>query len=207
MKKPHGFMATEKSFTVHLDKPCLVSGYTQGDKSASFYRPFPVKKGDVFKVAPGGLTVNGVFHAVRARKLKVMQWKVSWVAKRLRVAVFKDQDRIWNRRTKKPTNRFGKPYWTACDIRSYHIGCAETAEQAIKNLIWQCQATNLCAQEEEAKGHTVIRWRCLLPKNEAREMEIKAKKTGFILDGVEVPPLPAHWQRGLDRLKRKAKAT
>ena len=137
-----------------------------------------------------------------ARPLKEITWKVSWVANRLRVAVFQDRDRIWNRKTKKPTKRFGKPYWTACDLRSYHIGCADTVVEAVKRLIEQCQVTNLGAEEEKAKGHGVTRWRCLLEPKEVKEMEAKAKKTGFILDGVKVPPFPKAWEAGLKRLRK-----
>lgn len=205
--EPFAFTASEKPFTVQLDRPCIVTGWVEGDMAASFYRPIPVKKGDEFHWLNGGLILNGEFIQRRHRKPKKMVWKVSWVASRLRVAVFKDRDRVYSRRLKRFTKKFGRWYWTACDLRSYHIGCDEKLETAIKNLIWQCQATNLCAAEEEAKGHQVIRWRCLLPKNEREEMERKAKKNGFILDGVEVPPLPSHWQRGLDRLQRKAQAS
>lgn len=205
-KKPYAFMATKKPFTVQLSQPCVVTGYVDGKgKSAGYYRHFPVKKGDTFKAVSGGLMVNEVFHAVRARQLKVMTYKVSWVPKRLRVAVFLDRDRIWKRRPWRPTKKFGKPYWTACDLRGDHIGCDRDLAQAIKNLILQCHATNFCAAEEEANGHPVIRWRCLLPRKEVKEMEKKARKTGFILDGIEVPPLPAHWQRSLDKLRLKAK--
>lgn len=204
-KKLHGFTARNEPFKIQIKTPSAVTGYTEGEKYASFYRPIPVKEGDVFKVAPGGIILNGTFVPRAARPLRKMTWKVSWVAKRLRVAVFKERDRLWSRKLGKFTNKFGKPYWTACDLRSYHVGCDKDAVQAIKNLILQCQATNLGAEEERAKGNSVIRWRCLLPKNEAAEMERKAKKTGFILDGVEVPPLPQKWQDGLKKLRAARK--
>lgn len=204
MKKPFSFTASGKPFTVQLDTPCVVSGYTEGNKYASFYRPIPVKKGDTFKSVPGGILLNGAFLKRSSRPLKEITWKVSWVAKRLRVAVFKERDRIWNRRAKKPTNKFGKPYWTACDLRSYHVGCADTVQEAVRNLIRQAQATNLLAEEEKVQGHRVIRWRRLLEPKEVREMEVKARKTGFILDGVEVPPFPKSWLKGLEKFKKES---
>jgi hypothetical protein len=207
-KKPFAFTAREELFTVQLDRPCVVTGYTEGNKFGSFYKPIPVKKGDTFKHVEGiphGITLNGVFVPRRARPAKDMVWKVAWVAKKLRVAVFLERDRIYSRRKKKWTNKYGRPYWTACDLRSYNVGCDKDAVTAIKNLILQCQATNLCAEEEKAKGHGVIRWRCLLKPEEVKEMERKAHKTGFILDGVEVPPLPKKWQEGLKKLKAARK--
>lgn len=204
MNKLCAFSAAEKPFTLTLESAC-VSAYSIGDKSAAFYRPIPIKKGDTFSAAPRGILLNGKLLERKARPLKKIVYKVSWVASRMRVAVFQERDRIWNKRTRKPTKRFGKPYWTACDLRSYHVGCADTIPQAIRNLIRQVQATNLIAEEERLKGHRVIRWRCLLDPKEAKEFEAKAKKTGFILDGVETPPLPKEWQAGLLKLARKAK--
>lgn len=204
-KKPHGFTARNEPFKVQIKIPSAVTGYTEGEKYASYYRPIPVKEGDVFKVAPGGIILNCTFVPRAARPLRKMTWKVSWVAKRLRMAVFQERDRLWSKKTGKFTKKLGKLYWTACDLRSYHVGCADSVDQAIKNLILQCQATNLGAEEERAKGNSVIRWRCLLPKNEVAEMEEKARKTGFILDGVEVPPLPAKWQKGLEKLRAARK--
>ena len=203
-KKPYAFTATAKPFTVQIEMPSAISGYTVGNRHASFYKHIPLKKGDTFRLAKDGVLLNGVLVERAARPPKEIVWKVSWVANRLRVAVFQDRDRIWSRRLKKFTKKFDKPYWTACDLRSYHIGCADTITEAVKNLIRQAQATNLCAEEEKAKGHSVIRWRCLLEPKEMKEMETKAKKTGFILDAVEVPPFPKAWEAGLKKL-RKAK--
>jgi hypothetical protein len=205
MKKPHQFSASDQPFKIEISAPCEVSGYRDGDRHALFYRPIPVRKGDTFRAAPGGILLNGSFVKRSARPLKKMVWQVSWVAQRLRMAVFADRDRIWNRRTKKPTNRFGKPYWVACDLRSYHVGTGKTVPEAVKALILQCQVTNLGALEEEAQGNRVVRWRCLLPPGEVKEMERKAAKTGFILDGVQVPPIPKAWAAGLEKLKERAK--
>lgn len=199
----HSFSASEKPFTIELDQPCTVHGYREGDKYASFYNPVPVKKGDVFKRVPHGILLNGKLVLRRARPLREMEPHVSWVAKRLRVAVFLERDQIYDQKNKKWTKRYGKPYWNAIDLRSYHIGCHEDLATAIKYLLQQCQATNLCAEEYRAKGKKVVRWRCLLKKEEIAEMEGKAKKTGFILDGVEVPPLPEKWVRGLEELRKK----
>lgn len=201
-KRPYGFTAAEKSFTVQLDMPCMISGYRKGDSYASFYRPIPVKKGDTFRAVDGKVVVNGAVVDRVSRPLKKIIWKVSWVAKRLRIAVFQDRDPIWDKRTRKPTKKLGKPHWTACDLRSYHIGCGKTVTEAVNELILHCQADNLSAEEERVKGNSVIRWRCLLPPNEVKEMEAKAKKTGFVLDGVEVPPIPKKWQEGLKRLRK-----
>ena len=202
-KKPFSFTAGEKSFTVQLDQPCVVTGYTLGNLYSSFYNHISVKKGDTFRAAKdgGGIVLNGRFIVRKARKPKDMAWRISWVAKRLRIAVFKDRDRLYSRRLRRFTKKLGDWYWTACDLRSYHLGCAETADQAIKNLILQVQATNLGAEEEKVQGHRVIRWRCLLPKKDVDEMEAKAKKTGFILEDVRCPDLPERWKKGLQNTK------
>lgn len=202
--KPHTFCAREKPFTIELDKPCTINGIWDGDLRASFYNPIPVKKGDTFKMASGGVLLNGKFVPRRSRPLKKMTYQVSWVAKRLRVALFLEKDQIYDRKKKKFTKRYGKPYWCAMDLRSYHIGCHENLATAIKNLFMQCQATNLCAAEEKAKGFKVVRWRCLLKPEEIKECEEKARKTGFILEGVEMPPMPKKWLDGLKKLRAKS---
>ena len=202
--KPYLFYADKKPFKVQLDIKCQINGYRVGDKSAPLYNSIPVKKGDVFRYVAGkGIMVNEKIIPRKARPLKEVVTMVSWVSKRLRVAVFSDRDRIWNRKTKKYTKKLGKLYWVACDLRSYHVGCGKDVVEAVKALILQCQATNLIAEEEKAEGKKVIRWYCLLDSKELKEMERQAKKTGFILDGVEVPPLPKAWQRSLDRLREK----
>lgn len=132
--------------------------------------------------------------------------KVPWTAARMRVVLFRERDRIYSRRLKRFTKKYGKPYWVACDVRAYSLACGDDPVQAINRLIRHVQATNLIAGEEKAKGGQVIRWRCLLKKKEVREFEAKAKMTGFILDGVKSPEMPRQWQRGLERLARKTKA-
>lgn len=205
--KPHTFTATSKPFTVKLGIQCLVTGYTvPGDRGASFYRPIPVKKGDTFKSAPGkGIILNGKLVERKARKLKKMVYRVSWVASRLRVVAFKTRARLWDRKKGRPTKKFGKPYWVAYDVRSYCIGTDALLQKAINNLLIHCQYTNLMAAEFRAKGHRVIRWRCLLTKAEIKKFEKLARKDGFILEGVEVPPFPKKWVDALKKLKAKSR--
>lgn len=209
MKKtqPFSFSACEKPFTVQLDRPCVLSGYSVGEKYACFRRPIPVKKGDTFHVIQGKVELNGKIVDRAATPLKRRPVMVSWVATRLRVALFQEQDRIWSKRLGGFTKKFGDRYFCACDLRSYHIGTGNTPIDAMNALIRQCLVTNLMAEEEKAKGCKVIRWRCLLSSKEIKEMEGKARKTGFILDGVEVPPLPSAWRRGLARLKKSKTGT
>lgn len=168
----------------------FVTGYRRGNRSFKLLRRVPIKVGDMISMCPTGLHVNRKRVETKARPWTYKCVKIGWVAKRLRVVIFLDRDRIWNRRTRKPTKRFGKPYWTACDVRSYHVGCAATVQEALKNLLEQCAFTNMMAHEDRMKGKKVIRWRCLLDKKEFAEMEAKARKTGLILEGVEVP----HWR-------------
>lgn len=202
-KKPWAFCATNKPFKVQLKIECQVTGYSVNDRYASFYKPIPVKEGDVFRAVPGkGIRLNGKIVLRRARPPRRTVYKVTWVAKRLRVVVFLDRERIWSRKLKRFTKKFDKPYWTAYDVRSYNIGCGDTTVQAVNRLLDQCQHTHLLAAEEEAKGNRVIRWRCLLPKQEVLEAEKKARKTGFILEGVEVPPFPKKWIAALKRIRK-----
>lgn len=131
--------------------------------------------------------------------------KIAWRAKRMRLCVFLERDRVWSRRLKRFTKKMGRWYWVACDVRSYHLGCGDTAQEAVQAFIRQIQGEELMVREEQIKGVRVIRWRCLLPPNEVKEMEDKAKKTGFILDGVECPPLPKAWEAGLRRFAQRQK--
>jgi hypothetical protein len=204
-KKPHSFSAGEKAFTVQLDYPCVLSGYSVGDKYACFRRPIPVKKGDTFQVVKGKVVLNGKIVERAATPLKKRACKISWVANRLRVVVFQERDRHWSKKLKRFTKKLGDLYWVAYDVRSYHVGTGKTPVEAVNALILQCQATNIMADEEKVMGNQVIRWRCLLPPNEVKEAEAKARKTGFILDGVVLPPYPLKWQRGLEKLRRKYK--
>lgn len=204
-KKPYGFGAGEKAFTVQLDSPCVLSGYSVGEKYACFRQPIPVKKGDTFQVVKGKVVLNGKIVERAATRLKRRACKISWVANKLRVVVFQERDRLWSKKRKCFTKKMGDLYWVAYDVRSYHIGTGKTPVEAVNGLILQCQATNLMAEEEKATGGKVIRWRCLLPPNEVKEAERKAKKTGFILDGVTLPPWPKKWQQGLERLKKSGK--
>jgi hypothetical protein len=204
-KEPHSFSAREDKFTVQLDYPCVLSGYSVGDKYACFRRPIPVKKGDTFQVVKGKVVLNGEIVQRAATPLKRRACKISWVANRLRVVVFQERDRLWSKKLGRFTKKMGDLYWVAYDVRSYHVGTGKTPVEAVKALILQCQATNIMADEEKAMGGKVIRWRCLLPPNEVKDAERKARKTGFILDGVVLPPYPQKWQLGLEKLRRKYK--
>lgn len=204
-KKPYGFGAGENAFTVQLDTPCVLSGYSVDDKYACFCRPIPLKKGDTFQVVKGKVFLNGKIVERAATPLKKRAYKISWVANKLRVVVFQERDRLWSKKLGRFTKKMGDLYWVAYDVRSYHLGTGKTPVEAVNGLILQCQATNLMAEEQKAKGFQVIRWRCLLPPNEVKEAEAKARKTGFILDGVVLPPLPMKWQTGLQKMRRKYK--
>lgn len=204
-KEPFSFSAREELFTVKLDRECVLSGFSVGDKYACFRRPIPVKMGDTFQVVNGQVILNGKPVDRAATPLKRRTVKVSWVANKLRVVVFQERDRLWSKKLGRFTKKLGDLYWVAYDVRSYHIGTGKTPVEALNRLIMQCQATNLIAEEEKATGGKVIRWRCLLPKNEIQQAEAKARKTGFILDGVILPPMPKKWQEGLERLRKKSK--
>jgi len=207
MKKPHTFGAGKKPFTVEIDYPCRLTGFeTQSGKWRGFYRPVSVKKGDRFWVGKDPWTgseqvfLNGKVLRRAATPARLLPCKISWVAKRLRIAVYRKRDPVYSRRLKRYTKKLLPPHWEAVDVRSYHIGTGDTCEQAIQALLMQVQATNYLALETKIlEKRRVIRWRCLLPPNEAKEMEAKARRTGFILEGVEAPPPPAQWIRKLRR--------
>jgi len=211
MKKPHTFGAGRKPFTLQLDYPCLMTGFeTHDGKWRGFYRPVPVKKGDQFWVGKDRWTgseqvfLNGKVLRRAARPARLLPCKISWVAKRLRIAVFKERDRVYSRRLKRFTKKLRPPHWCAVDVRSYHVGCGDTCEKAIQAVLMQAQATNWIAEEARVlEKRRVIRWRCLLPPNEVKEMEAKARKTGFILEGVEPPAPPEEWVRKLEKLRRR----
>lgn len=204
-REPYSFAAGEKLFTVSLDMPCVLSGFSVGEKYAAFRRPVPVKKGDTFQVVDGKVVLNGQVLDRAATKLKRRPMLIAWVAKKLRVVVFQERDRVWSKKLKRFTKKLGDLYWVAYDVRSYQIGTGKTSHEAVNALIRQCHGTNLMAEEEKITGRKVVRWRCLLPPNEVKEAEKKARKTGFILDGVTLPPLPKQWQQGLERLRRNPK--
>ena len=188
--KPYVFYARQKPFLIEIDlkQGMVVKGISKGDYLFRFTVPVPVKKGDVIKGAKNGLILNGTLVPRRIIPPKGKRpLRIQWVAKKLRVAIFPDRDRLYDHKKKKFLNKWGKPYWVACDVRSYQIGCADTSVDALRQLIESCVVTNEFAEEERAKKNKVIRDRMLLPKNEADEMESKARRNGIILDGVEVP--------------------
>lgn len=193
-KKPYGFGSRigEKPFKVQIDlkRGHVVTGLSdKNDYWYGFTKPVPVKQGDVFAAAPGkGLIVNGKLVPCRFRPKRLMDVKMGWAPERLRVAVFRERDRVYSRRLKKFTKRFEKPYWCAMDVRGYWIGTGDTVEVAIRRLIEQVQFTELMHREEEKKGRRVIRWHVERSKGVRRELDLcekKALKTGFVLEGVE----------------------
>jgi hypothetical protein len=188
--KPYEFYARSKPFRIEIDlkQGMVVKGNSTGDYLFRFTVPVPVKEGDLIKAAKSGLMLNGTLvpRRIIPPKGKITP-RVAWVAKQLRVVIFPDRDRMYDHKKKKFLNKWGKPYWVACDVRSYQIGCADTLVEALHELIESCVATNRLAEEEREKYKKVIRWRCLLTKNEVEEMEGKARRKGIILDGVEVP--------------------
>lgn len=111
--------------------------------------------------------------------------KCSWAAKRFRMVVFLEKSRLWAPGRKDHGKL--REAWLAADVTSYHVGQGNTPQHAVNSLLHVICGTDLLAWEEEQNGGKVIRWRCLCPKKEIREMEAKARKTGFILDGVEKP--------------------
>lgn len=129
---------------------------------------------------------------------KSMTYIIAHVPKRMRVVVFISKSRIHSPGKKD----HGKVHsaWIAADVRGYHVSQGETAVQAVNSLLHVVCGTNLMAWEERQKGNKVIRsTKKLLPENERLAMEAAARKTGFILDGVEVPDFRKHFK--LDKKK------
>jgi len=180
----------EKPFKVH-PKEAVVSGFRHGERMFRFTRAIPVKEGDVFEYVKGiGLKINKQIVKTRAKPWTCKFTKVSWVAETLYVVLFPEQDPIWvrDKKTKKwkNTGKLGKLYWTACDLRSYHVGCADTPVDALKHLIIQVKATEDMAHEFRTRERKrVIRWRCLLSPKEAKEMKAKAMRTGIVLGNLQ----------------------
>jgi hypothetical protein len=199
-KKPHTFVSTTKPFKVEIDlkQGMLVTGYSENRDGVYYYsrftRPVVVKKGDVFQQNPKkGFILNGKLHLVNMKPAKKQGCKMGWAPKRLRVAVFTERDPIWNRKTRKFTGKYGKPYWCAMDTRGYWLGTGVDVETAIRRLLQQVQFTQLMDKEERQKGVEVTRWHVERQKDvreTLREAEEKAKKTGFILEGID-------WQNSL----------
>lgn len=193
-KKPFTFGAKigGKPFKVQI-KPkhgTIVTGLWDDDYFYRFTRPVQVKEGDVFSAAPGkGLVLNGkvVLRRIIQPKGKT-PIKMGWAPEKLRVAVFPDRDRRYSRRLKRFTKKLGDPYWCAVDTRGYWIGTGKTPQEAMGRLISSVQFTEDMEVEDRKKGHRVIRWHCERTpgtKKELLGMEQKARKAGFILDGVE----------------------
>lgn len=192
-KKPFEFAARigakPSKVRIDLKQGHVVTGLTDMDYFYRFTKPVPVKKGDVYKAVCGkGLILNGelVPRTIIQPKAK-MPVKMGWAPRKLRMTVFLDRDRIWKPGTKSH-GKTGKPYWSAVDTRGYWIGCGDTAQQAIARLIWQIRVIDDMHHEEASKGRRVIRWHVERSKGvrkELLEMEAKARKNGFILEGVD----------------------
>jgi hypothetical protein len=199
--KPWAFTAQyNKPFKVRIDlkRGMCVNGIVKGrefEYFLRFTRPVPVKKGDVFKAAKNGIILNGklVPRNIIQPKGKTVP-KISWIAKRLRVAIFPERDRTYDHKKKKFLNKWGAPYWVAYDLRSYQLGCGETVVEAMRNLLEMCVIVNQEAERAKRKGGVIRDHRSLLTKDEIEEMEQKARKKGIILDGVEVPA-KCDWDR------------
>lgn len=181
-----------KPFKVQIDlkQGHVVTGLSDEDYFYRFTRPLPVKKGDVFRAAPGkGLILNGKLVPRNFLPKKKMDIQIAWAPEKLRVAVFLEKDDTrWDRCRKKMVKCKPSFYWVAMDVRGYWLGTGETAQQAIARLIDQLQFTEQMADEEKKKGKRVIRWHCERGadvKKELKDAEEKAKKNGFILEGVE----------------------
>lgn len=193
-KKPFTFSAKigGEPFTVRISPKygTVVTGLYDDSYYHSFRRHVPVKKGDVFSAAPGkGLIVNGTLIPRAIIKPKHKQpMKMGWAPEKLRLAVFWDQGFVWSRKLKRFTKQKEDPYWCAMDTRGYWIGTGKTPQEAMSRLISTIKFTEEMATEDRKKGHQVIRWhveRTPGTRKELLNMEKKARKTGFILDGVE----------------------
>lgn len=168
-----------KPFKVQIDlkQGHIVNGLYDDDYFYRFTRPIPVVKGDSFSAAPGkGLILNGKLIPRNIVKPKgKTSIKMGWAPEKLRMAVFYEPEK-------------NTLPWVAADTRGYWIGVGRTSHEAIKQLIEMISITDDLEKEERKKGHQVIRWhveRTPGTKKELLDMEEKAKKTGFILDGVE----------------------
>jgi len=193
-KKPFTFGARvgAKPFTVQIDLKSghVVTGLYDDDYYYRFTRPVPVVKGDVFSAAPGkGLILNG---KLIPRKIVLPKEKtpikMAWAPEKMRIAVFWERDRVYSKKLKRFTKKFHDPYWCAMDTRGYWIGTGKTPQEAMSRLFSTVKFTEQMEKEDRKKGHRVIRWHCERTpgtKEELLDCEKKAKKTGFILDGVE----------------------
>ena len=188
-EKPFPFAATDKPFEVRIEPKMgtTVTGVSDGDYWMGFTKPVVVKKGDIFSYdQKKGFFLNGKIHPVNMRPRKKTAVKMGWAPKRLRLAVFFYRDKIWCPGRKDHGKRVDG--WFAVDTRGYWLAQGKTALDAIKSVIYQLRATELMDREERKRGRQVIRWhveRRPGVRKELLEMEEKAKKTGFILEGVD----------------------
>ena len=193
MRPPFIFSARigeKKPFKVQIDlkQGMVVTGLSdRNDYYYRFTKPVPVKKGDSFSAAPGkGLILNGALVERNFRPRKRYPIKMGWTASRLRLAVFFEKDKIW-----RPGHKdHGKDCssWMAADTRSYWVSSGRTPVEAVRNLLVQIKATDAMDREERQKGRKVVRWHVERTKGTRKEllgMEKQARKTGFILEGVD----------------------
>jgi hypothetical protein len=135
---------------------------------------------------PGrGLSVNGKLLNVKAKPWVCREIKTGWVPKRLRLAVFFETGRLWS--PGKPDHGKRTSGWLAADLRGYHMGQGDTPAEAIRSLlltIWMEEDDTDAEARREEKRHT--RWHVERgAEGELAEMEAKARKNGFILEGVD----------------------
>lgn len=193
-KKPFTFGARigGKPFKVQI-KPkfgTIVTGLYDDDYWYRFTRPIVVHEGDIFSAAPGkGLILNGKLISRKIIKPKEKTTcKMAWAPEKMRIAVFWERDRLWSKRLKRFTKKMGDHYWVAMDTRGYWLGTGKTPQEAMSRLFSTVQFTEQMEEVDRKKGHRVIRWHCERTPGVREEMvdcEKKARKTGFILDGVE----------------------
>jgi aminoglycoside phosphotransferase (APT) family kinase protein len=74
------------------------------------------------------------------------------------------------------------------DVRGYWLGCGDTVQKAFRQLIDNVQATEQETRYQRRRGIRIIRWHCYKQpdvQKTLREAEAKARKHGFILEGVD----------------------
>jgi len=173
IKKPYPFTATAKPFTMRLDEG-IVTGWTDTESGVfhRFHKRVLVRKGETFShTKKGGFVLNGKPLRIVTYPGKKLVYKIGFVAKKIRMAVFPE----------------GKS-WVAADTRSYNVSQGKDPIEAIKHLIEMLRFCDEMQQDEEKKGHQVVRWRVdRVPgaKGDMLKMEQKARKNGLLLESVE----------------------
>lgn len=185
-KEPYHFFASRKPFKVRL-KEAALTGYSDKGMAYRFRRHIPLKEGDVFFFSPKeGIVLDKKPIHVSTYPGKKLVYKIGWVPKRIKLAVFQTTGRLWAPGTKEHNKKTSG--WLAADLRGYNVGQGENPPAAVKSLILTLKAEDEMEAYERKRGHQVIRWRVHRTPGtakEMREMEKKARKTGFVLDGVD----------------------